>query len=94
MEKDIFLDIFKIIKDRIANPKEGSYVCYLLDKGLDKTLKKIGEEATEVVIAAKNTKEELVYEMADLWFHSLVLLAQAGLSPDEVYKELRRRHKQ
>ena len=93
MTKHIFEEITEIIQDRISNPKEGSYVSYLIEKGIDKTLKKIGEEAAEVIIAAKNNKAELTYEMADLWFHSLILLAQAGLTPEDIYKELESRKK-
>lgn len=74
-----------------ADP-QSSYVARLYAKGLDAILKKVGEEATETVIAAKGgDKDQLVYEMADLWFHSLVLLASQGLHPDDVLKELARR---
>lgn len=88
------------ILDRLADTLEqrksadpaSSYVAKLYAKGLDTILKKIGEEATETVIAAKGgDKEQLVYEMADLWFHSLVLLADQGLRPDDVLNELARR---
>jgi len=71
-----------------ANPDD-SYVAGLYDKGLDAILKKIGEEATETVMAAKDgNKAQIVYETADLWFHTLVLLAQQGLGPDDVLSEL------
>ena len=90
-DQQIIAEIFKTIQDRKANPKEGSYVCYLFEKGIDKTLKKIGEEAAEVIIGAKNNNKELVYELADLWFHTLILLEQAGLSPSDIYEELARR---
>ena len=74
-----------------ANPDD-SYVARLYDKGLDAILKKIGEEATETVMAAKDgNKAQIVYETADLWFHTLVLLAQQGLGPDDVLSELARR---
>ena len=88
------------ILDRLADTLEqrksadpaSSYVAKLYAKGLDTILKKIGEEATETVIAAKGgDKQQLVYEMADLWFHSLVLLADQGLRPDDVLNELARR---
>jgi len=88
------------ILSRLAETLEGrknsdpasSYVARLYAKGLDAILKKIGEEATETVIAAKDgDKVQLVYEMADLWFHSMVLLAQQGLHPDDVLEELARR---
>ncbi len=76
---------------KFADP-DSSYVAKLYAKGLDSILKKIGEEATETVIAAKGgDKSQVVYEMADLWFHSLVLLAQQGLHPDDVLAELARR---
>ncbi len=69
-----------------------SYVARLYDKGLDAILKKIGEEASETIIAAKNgDNRQIVYEMADLWFHCLVMLAQQGLHPDDVLAELQRR---
>lgn len=71
----------------------GSYVALLFTKGEDKIIQKVGEEATEVVIAAKNKdKKEIIYEMADLWFHSLVLLAALDIKPEEVLKELDSRH--
>ncbi len=74
-----------------ANPTS-SYVARLYDKGLDAILKKIAEEATETVMAAKDgNKEQVVYEIADLWFHCMVLLSQQGLGPDHVLKELERR---
>ncbi len=76
---------------RSADPSR-SYVAKLVHKGLDSMLKKVGEEATELVIAAKDgDREQIVYEAADLWFHSLIVLSQFGLGPDEVLAELRRR---
>jgi len=84
--------VFNVIEDRKDNPKEDSYVNKLLNEGTDKILKKIGEEAGETIIAAKNeTKEEFVYEITDLWFHSLVLLSKMGLSPEDINRELERR---
>ena len=81
-----------MLEQRKQAAPDSSYVAGLYAKGLDTILKKIGEEATETVIAAKGgDAEQLVYEMADLWFHSLVLLAQQGLGPDQVLKELERR---
>ncbi|MBR0045030.1 MAG: phosphoribosyl-ATP diphosphatase, partial [Synergistaceae bacterium] len=66
----------------------GSYTSYLFDKGLDKILKKVGEESTEVIIAAKdNDKAETIYEIADLTYHVLVLMAEAGIEPEEIIKE-------
>ncbi|MBR4450696.1 MAG: phosphoribosyl-ATP diphosphatase, partial [Clostridia bacterium] len=73
--------------------KEGSYTTYLFEKGIDKILKKVGEESTEVIIAAKdNDKKETVYEIADLMYHVMVLMVEAGISTDDIYKELASRH--
>ena len=72
-----------------------SYTVKLLDQGTDRVVRKIGEEAAEVIIAAKNrSPEELAAETADLWYHSLVLLLDGGLQPEDVYRVLRRRHRQ
>ena len=91
---DIIDKLYGVIKDRKANPTEGSYVSGLFAKGKDAILKKVGEEAAEVVIASKNgSKGELVHEVADLWFHSLVALAEAGVTPSEIYGELKGRRK-
>lgn len=77
MAQQTLNELYEIIKNRKAQPKEGSYTNYLFDKGLDKILKKVGEEATEVVIAAKNKDpQELIYETADVLYHLLVLLAE------------------
>ena len=74
---------------KVANPQEGSYTCYLFDKGIDKILKKCGEEATEIVIAAKNPDaEELRYEIADFLYHMMVLMAECGLDWNDITKEL------
>ena len=84
--------IYEVILDRKRNLREGSYVSSLFKKGRDKILKKIGEEASEVVIGSKNDKkEEIIYEIADLWFHSLVLLGYHDITPEEIYKELQKR---
>ena len=84
--------VYQVILERKANPEENSYTASLMKKGLDKILKKVGEEATELVIAAKGgARDEIVYEMADLFFHSLVLLGYYDIPPDEVFSELRRR---
>jgi len=92
MHDDILKAVYDVIQDRKLNPSDTSYTASLFAKGIDKILKKIGEEATEVVIAGKGgTREELVYEVADLFFHTLVLLGYRDISPDEVYSELRRR---
>ena len=86
--------IFGIIEDRKTNPKEGSYTNELFDKGEDEIVKKIGEEAVEVIIAAKGQGDErVISELADLTYHCLVLLSQRGLSPQDVADELARRHK-
>ena len=84
--------VFEVIKDRKANPREGSYTNYLFDKGLDKILKKVGEEATEMVIAAKNEgSNEIVYEMSDFLYHMMVLMAEKNVSWEDVTDELSRR---
>ena len=85
-------DVYGVILDRKENPKEGSYTNYLFDKGLDKILKKVGEEATEIVIAAKNTEsEETKYEVADLLYHIMVLMAVKGLTWEDICEELANR---
>lgn len=89
----IINDLFQVILSRKAERPEGSYTTYLFDKGVDKICKKVGEEAAEVIIGAKNTKEELTYEAADLIYHLLVLLANQGVSTEEIYKELAKRRK-
>ncbi|MBS4098123.1 MAG: phosphoribosyl-ATP diphosphatase [Sulfuricella sp.] len=89
---DILNRLAETLEQRKSADPTSSYVAKLYAKGLDSILKKIGEEATETVIAAKGgDKGQLVYEMADLWFHSLVLLADQGLHPDDVLNELARR---
>ena len=85
----VFDEVFAVIEDRKRNPKEGSYTNYLFDKGIDKILKKCGEEATEIVIAAKNPdSEELKYEIADFLYHMMVLMAECGLDWNDITKEL------
>lgn len=89
---NVFEDVFNVILDRKANPKEGSYTNYLFDKGIDKILKKVGEEATEIVIAAKNTDpQEVKYEISDFLYHVMVLMAEKGVTWKEITKELSRR---
>ncbi len=84
--------VFDVIKDRKVNPREGSYTNYLFDKGIDKILKKVGEEATEMVIAAKNpNSNEIVYEMSDFLYHMMVLMAEKNVSWEDVTDELSRR---
>lgn len=88
----VFEDVFNVILDRKENPKEGSYTNYLFDKGIDKILKKVGEEATEIVIAAKNpNKEEIKYEISDFLYHVMVLMAEKGVSWEDITTELSRR---
>ena len=85
-------ELFAVIEDRRDNPKEGSYTNYLFDKGIDKICKKIGEEAAEIIIAAKNAApDEIRYESADFLYHLLVLLCERGLTPGEVFAELEKR---
>ncbi len=89
---DILAQIAAVLEQRKHADPSSSYVAGLYDKGLDAILKKIGEEATETVIAAKDGDAgQIVYEVADLWFHTLVLLAEQGLGPDQVLSELGRR---
>ena len=89
----VILDkIFQIILQRKTNPSENSYVASLFFKGNDAILKKIGEEASELIISGKGgQKEEVIHEMADLWFHSLVLLGHMDIRPEELYDELKKR---
>lgn len=90
----VLQELYQVIADRKANPQEGSYTTYLFAKGQDKILKKVGEECAETIIGSKNnSKEELLYEMADLWYHCLVLLAYHNITPDELLAELQRRRK-
>jgi phosphoribosyl-AMP cyclohydrolase / phosphoribosyl-ATP pyrophosphohydrolase len=85
---------WEIIRGRLRERPEGSYVVKLVEQGVDRVAKKLGEEAAEVIIAAKNrSREELANEMADLWFHSLLLLADAGMAPADVYRVLEQRHR-
>lgn len=89
---DILQRLSEILEQRKGADPDSSYVAKLYGKGLDAILKKIGEEATETVMAAKDgVQDKIVYEVADLWFHTLVLLAQQGLGPDAVLAELDRR---
>ena len=86
-------EVFETIRERQRLLPEGSYVTHLLQGGVDRTARKVGEEAIEVVLAAKNeAADELAAEVADLWFHCLVLLAQSGCTPDDIYRELAERH--
>lgn len=85
--------LMELIAGRKTEKKEGSYTTYLFEKGLDKILKKVGEESTEVIIAAKsNDREETVYEIADLAYHVMVLMIEAGISLEDIHRELASRH--
>ena len=85
--------LFKLIEGRKINKTEGSYTTYLFEKGIDKILKKVGEECTEVIIAAKaNDKKETIYELADLCYHALVLMIEQGISLEDIHNELSSRH--
>ena len=86
--------LYNLIKERKNTPKEGSYTNYLFDKGLDKILKKVGEESAEVIIGAKNeNKEEVVYEISDLVYHVLVLMAYLNINIEDIKEELKGREK-
>lgn len=88
----VFEEVFDVIKDRKVNPKEGSYTNYLFDKGIDKILKKLGEECTEIVIAAKNPNpNEIKYEISDFLYHCMVLMAEKEVTWEEICEELARR---
>lgn len=88
----ILYELFRVIKDRQAQRPEGSYTTYLFEKGLDKILKKVGEESAEVIIAAKNReKSEVVYESSDLIYHLLVLLVEQGVELSDIFSELKSR---
>ena len=85
--------LMKLIEGRKTDRKEGSYTTYLFDKGLDKILKKVGEESTEVIIAAHaNDKKETIYEIADLAYHVMVLMIEQGISLEDIHRELASRH--
>ncbi len=93
VEESVIEKLFEIIIDRKVNPVEGSYTQYLFTKGIDKILKKVGEESAEVIIGAKNSKEELVYEASDLIYHLFVLLVNEGIELGDIYTELAKRMK-
>lgn len=86
-------ELYKTILDRRTNPVEGSYTNYLFQEGIDKILKKVGEESAEVIIGAKNNPEELIYESSDLIYHLLVLLVNQGVTLGDIYEELMKRMK-
>jgi phosphoribosyl-ATP pyrophosphohydrolase len=91
---EILQRLYKTVEGRRDNPKEGSYTNYLFEKGIDKILKKVGEECSEVIIASKNdSKDEIVYEVSDLLYHLIVLLVERGVSLEDIYEELEKREK-
>jgi phosphoribosyl-ATP diphosphatase len=91
-ENEILSALYQTVVNRRDNPKEGSYTCYLLDKGIDKILKKVGEECSETIIAAKNgDNSETVYEIADLIYHLTVMMVQQNISLEDVLAELDKR---
>ena len=93
MEKDTVLnDLYQVVKSKQTIKEEGSYTSYLFEQGIDKILKKCGEECSEVIIAAKNNnKENIVGELADLFYHLTVLMVECGIAMDDVLKELEKR---
>ena len=92
MSEQVLTQLAQVLEQRKQQHADESYVASLYHKGLDAILKKVGEEATEVVMAAKDgDRDKLVYEIADLWFHTMVLMADQGLSSDDVLQELARR---
>lgn len=91
-DKEILTALYQTVVERRDNPKEGSYTCYLLDKGLDKILKKVGEECSETIIAAKNGDNgETVYEIADLMYHLMVMMVKQDIPLESVLAELDKR---
>ncbi len=89
---DLIKEEYQVIIDRKNEQAEGSYTAYLFEQGIDKILKKVGEECTEMVIAAKNNdKEETVYEVTDLIYHTLVMMAHQGITPEDIEEELKNR---
>ncbi len=90
--RKVLEDVYQVILDRKQHPKEGSYTNYLFDKGIDKILKKVGEEAAEIIIAAKNPDpQEIIYELSDFLYHAMVLMAEKGVTWDDVMEELAKR---
>ena len=91
---DTLQALYAVVKDRKQNPQEGSYTCYLFDKGMDKILKKVGEESAETIIAAKNgINTETVGEISDLVYHLMVMMVESGIDVQEVLDELDKRAK-
>lgn len=93
-ENNILKELYKIIEDRKENPIEGSYTSYLFESGLDKILKKVGEESAEVIIGSKNSNEnEAIYEISDLIYHLLVLMVSKRIKIEDIEDELKKRRK-
>lgn len=92
MSNEVLKELYDTVVDRKNNPTDGSYTCYLFDKGLDKILKKCGEECSETIIAAKNNNnDETVYEIADLMYHLMVMMVNQGIPLEDVLAELDKR---
>ena len=92
MDDKVLKALYETVLNRRDNKKEGSYTCYLFEKGIDKILKKVGEECSETIVAAKNgDNSETVYEIADLIYHLMVMMVQQGIELDEVLSELDKR---
>ncbi|MGH4117673.1 phosphoribosyl-ATP diphosphatase [Clostridium sp.] len=93
-ENNVVQELYKIIEERKENPIEGSYTSYLFEEGLDKILKKIGEESAEVIISSKNDdQKEIVLEISDLFYHTLVLMVLKGVKVEDIVEELETRRK-
>jgi phosphoribosyl-ATP pyrophosphohydrolase/phosphoribosyl-AMP cyclohydrolase len=92
-QEEIIKVLYNLLVDRKENPQEGSYTNYLFREGVDKILKKVGEEAAEVIIGAKNNQGELIYEIADLIYHLMVLMVNEGVTVDQIKKELAARNR-
>ena len=89
MNDEVLKRLYQVVLDRKANPQEGSYTCYLFDKGVDKILKKVGEECAETIIAAKNgDKAELVGEINDVFYHMMVMMNECGVTMEDVCREM------
>ena len=94
MNDNVLKELYAVVADRKINPEEGSYTCYLFEKGIDKILKKVGEECAETIIAAKNgDNEELKNEISDLLYHLIVMMNERGLDIEDVFGELDERSK-
>ncbi|MBQ2708699.1 MAG: phosphoribosyl-ATP diphosphatase [Clostridia bacterium] len=94
MNDNVLRELYAVVADRKINPEEGSYTCYLFEKGIDKILKKVGEECAETIIAAKNgDNEELKNEISDLLYHLIVMMNERGLDIEDVFGELDERSK-